>query len=360
MELSPFDYTGPLPPRLVRGRTELLEDLTRRVTRRTPTALLGPRRFGKTSVLGRLASDLTELAVISVDLMPVQSARDAALALLHALTDAGADVRQEATSVSASLGFDLLALRGELRTTRASTRSHPGTALHNLVDTLTRTALARPTLIVFDEFQQLGTVDNGTALLRAALQHHYKDIGLLFAGSAPSAMRSVFANHDQPFLQQVDLIEIGPLTVGAVTEIVHAGFEATGRQPGTLAALLHRFTGGHPLRTMQAADRAWQHAEDRPGDEAWGEALGQLRRRFRTELEATYGQLYDNDQRALRLLAHGESLYGPAAATIDLGKSAGQQALARLRDDGHVATDPDKPVVTDPFLADWLRQHRPL
>ena len=57
--LSPFQL--PLPPEDVRGRDELLAILTEQVTNRRITALLGPRRFDKTSVLRRLAADLTEL-----------------------------------------------------------------------------------------------------------------------------------------------------------------------------------------------------------------------------------------------------------------------------------------------------------
>lgn len=359
MELSPFDYTGPLPPERVQGRDDLLADLTERVTARTPTALLGPRRFGKTSVLRRLTAEL-ESAVITIDLMPVQSARDAALALLGALTDAGAAVSQEASAVSAGLGFNLVALRGELRATRSNDRADADTALRNLVDTLVQTALARPTVIVFDEFQQIGNLANGTALLRAGLQRHYKDIGLLFAGSAPSAMRQVFANHDQPFLHQADLVEIGPLDQTAVQQLVDDGFAETGRSPGALGALLHQFTGGHPLRTMQAAHRTWQLAVDQPGDSVWGVALADLRDHHRAELAVVYDQLPLTQRKALRLTAHLESLFGTAAAAVDLGKGAAQQARSTLLADGHLVDRDDRLAVTDPFLADWLQRTLPL
>ena len=249
MELSPFDYTGPLPPERVQGRDELLAELTRRVTARTPTALLGPRRFGKTSVLGRLAADLTEATTITVDLMPVQSSLDAARALLAALLDTGAAVSRDATQVAASIGVNLVALRGEIRATRASQRPDPADAFANLVDTLVRTALRRPTIVVFDEFQQIATVAGGTAVLRAALQHHYKDIGLLFAGFAPSAMRDVFANLDQPFLHQADIVDIGPLPLTAVQQIIDDGFLRTGREPGALGAPRFAPLGIRALRT---------------------------------------------------------------------------------------------------------------
>lgn len=361
MELSPFDFTGPLPPERVTGRDGLLADLVRRVTAHTPTALLGPRRFGKTSVLGRLAADLTEATTIVVDLMPVQSSLDAARALLAALLDAGEDVARDATQVSSILGVNLVALRAEIRATRASRHADPADAFANLVDTLVRTALRRPTVVVFDEFQQLATVPAGTAVLRSALQHHYKDIGLLFAGSAPSAMRDIFANHHQPFLHQADIVEIEPLTLPAVQGIVDGGFAETGRRPGAAAALIHDLTAGHPLRTMQAAHATWLHAERVPGDQAWGEALAAVRRAALPSVSGLYEQLSTVQRKVLRILANGGSIYGTAAHRLDLNsKGSAQSARAALLADGHLTVAAGRDRVTDPFLADWLRTTHPL
>ena len=58
MEVSPFPHQGPLDPDAVVGRDDLVADLIERVTERRVTALLGPRRFGKTSVMRRVVDDL--------------------------------------------------------------------------------------------------------------------------------------------------------------------------------------------------------------------------------------------------------------------------------------------------------------
>ncbi|HEV2123013.1 MAG TPA: hypothetical protein VGW38_09600 [Chloroflexota bacterium] len=360
MDPSPFDYTGPLPPERVRGRDALLDVLTERVTARSPTALLGPRRFGKTSVLQRIGVDLTEMTTITVDLMPVQSPHDAARALTKALLASDANVARDATEVSATLGFNILALRGEITTTRASNRADPEAAFPNLVDTLVKTALRRPTLVIFDEFQQIAAVPNGTAVLRAALQHHYKDIGLLFAGSAPSAMRDIFANHKQPFLHQVGIVTIEALTFSAVEDIITAGFAETGRQAGAVAGLVHQFAQGHPLRTMQAAHMAWVHAETGPADQAWGEALAALRRSERPAVADFYAQLPKAQQKVLRILAQDGAIFGAAADALQLGKGPAQRARQALLDEGHLLDDDGKLRVTDPFLSDWLKLTHPI
>jgi hypothetical protein len=104
MEVSPFPYQGPLAPDQVNGRGTHLTDLTERISERRVSALLGPRRFGKTSVLGRLAADLTEMTTVWVDLYEVVSMADLAARFdqaLGAVSGAfGALARQIATGLS--------------------------------------------------------------------------------------------------------------------------------------------------------------------------------------------------------------------------------------------------------------------
>ncbi len=82
---SPFPYQGPLQPAEVLGRDALIADLVRRVTRRKVTALVGPRRYGKTSVLRRLSAELRELSTLWVDLYEVSSLADVAVRFDRAL-----------------------------------------------------------------------------------------------------------------------------------------------------------------------------------------------------------------------------------------------------------------------------------
>ncbi|CAN5625286.1 hypothetical protein BH24ACT4_BH24ACT4_09010 [soil metagenome] len=61
---------------------------------------------------------------------------------------------------------------------------------------------------------------NAAGVLRTELQHHYQDLSIVFAGSQPSTMRALFTDQAQPFFAQADLVEIGPMTGAAVTEVV--------------------------------------------------------------------------------------------------------------------------------------------
>jgi uncharacterized protein len=361
VDVSPFPYQGPLDPGQVRGRDGLLADLAERVTEHRVTALLGPRRFGKTSVLHRLAADLTEVSAIQVDLFGVQTHADIVVRLSTAMREAVPEVREPAIELSVQAGFDLGGLQAKLALSPAK-RPDARALYDELVQLLVALAARTPLLVVFDEFQSITSIEGAAAVLRTHLQHHYSRLGLVFAGSAPSAMRDVFTRHDQPFFNQADLVTIEPLDLAAVHAIVAEGFAATDRDPGEVAGQLFALTGGHPQRTMRAADQVWRHTG--PGERAdrvWGRAVLTLREAEAAVLAATYDDLTTTEKKVTRIYANGGALYGAAAERLELSPGAAAHARDRLLADGKLRRGADgEVVVTDPLLADWLVQRLPL
>lgn len=361
MEVSPFPYQGPLEPGQVRGRDGLLADLTERVTERRVTALLGPRRFGKTSVLHRVAADLTEVSTLAVDLFGVQTYADVVVRFSTAMRESVPQIREPAMELSVQAGIDLGGLQAKLALSPAK-RPDARALFDELVQTLVALARRTALLVVFDEFQSVTTIEGATAVLRTHLQHHYSELGLVFAGSAPSAMRDVFTRHDQPFFNQADLVTIEPLDLAAVHAIVADGFAATGRDAGAVGGQIFEFTGGHPQRTMRAADEVWRHtAPGERADRVWGRALMRLREAEAAVLAATYGDLTATEKKVARIYANGGSIYGSAAERLELSPGAANHARDALLAEGKLrhGTDGDV-VVTDPLLADWLVQRLPL
>jgi uncharacterized protein len=363
MDVSPFPYQGPLDPHQVRGRHELIADLTERVTEHRVTALLGPRRYGKTSVLRRVAADVAEsgATVVWVDLYEVASLADVAARLDDALARVTGSLGQELAKVAAAVSLNLGVVRVELRAP-GRRRPDPVLTLAALLDVLTRAARSGPTVICFDEFSSIARVEGAAGLLRTGLQHHFQDLGLVFAGSEPSMMRMLFTEQAEPFYAQADLVEITPLSTAEVVSLVQDGFAVTDRSAGPIAQQIAAFTAGHPQRTMQVADTAWRLVPR--GTEAtlatWEGALEQVRTATSDGNERLYSGLQDKEKAVLRLLAGGSSIFGSAAQVLDLSVGAAQHARGRLVDRGHLAADGDGVRVVDPLMADWLRHRFPL
>src|SRR3954449_6691 len=178
MELSPFPYHGPLEPAQVGGRDELIHELIERITARRVTALLGPRRYGKTSLLRRVAAELTEVTTLWVDLYEVTSMADVAVRFDDALGATRGPFAKAARSLAAGASLNLGVVKVEL-TGPARGRPDPALTLHTLLDVLVGTASREPTLLVVDEFSSIGRVAGAVGALRTAVQHHYNELGLV-------------------------------------------------------------------------------------------------------------------------------------------------------------------------------------
>lgn len=361
MDLSPFPYQGPLRPEQVQGRDELLADLTRRITARKVTAVLGPRRFGKTSVLRRLAADLGEVATVWVDLYEVTSLADVAVRFDDALAAAGATFARHASALAAAVSLNLGLVKVEL-SGPARSRPDPAIALHSLLDILVQTAVRTPTMLVVDEFSSISRVNGAAGALRTALQRHYTDLGIVFAGSHPSMMRSLFTDRPQPFYGQADLLEIPALTATAVEDLVRDGFATTGRGAGPLPALIREFTRGHPQRTMQLADACWSAtAAGATADElAWSAGLETVRAGADDGMERLFSGLAAGERAVLRSVARSGSVYGSEARLLDLSAGTAAHARGALLERGDLVSTPAGLQVVDPVLADWLRRRFPL
>ncbi len=363
MDLSPFPYHGPLEPEQVRGRDDLVTDLVERVTEHRVTALLGPRRFGKTSVLRRVARDVIGggAAVVWVDLYEVASMADVAVRLDAALARVPGAFADTAAKVAAGVSLNLGLVSVELRAPERQ-RPDPDLMLQALLDVLVRTAATQPTVVVMDEFSGIARVPAAAGALRTGLQHHFQQLGLVFAGSEPSTMRMLFTDQAQPFYAQADLVGIGLLSAEEVVGTVVDGFARTGRRAGPVAARIAETAGGHPQRTMQLADACWRRVAE--GEEAtrgtWEDALGAVRDATADGNERLYSNLQDGEKQVLRVLSTGGHLFGVAGQVLGLPTGTAQHARQALVDKGHVIERDGRHQVVDPLFADWIAHRFPL
>lgn len=358
MHVSPFRFHGPLEPDEVTGRDDIVGDLVQRVTERRPTVLVAPRRFGKTSVLGRVGAELADTStVVTVDLYELRSWADFAARLDDALDGVVGEARGRLDRIAAGLEISL----GVVKARFSRPDRPPGdTTADRLLDLIVAHGIDTPTVLVFDEFSSIVRVDGAAGLLRTKLQRHFASIGLLFAGSEPSTMRMLFADLDQPFYAQADLVELPGLGRDLVDELIVQGFD--GAPPAGLSTRLFEFAGGHPQRTMQLADAAWRVVQDDvPDVRVWADALDAVRTSTESGFELRFAGLATAEQAVMRLAATDGVLYGRDAELLSLTASSADGAKRTLIDRGQIESTTGARVgVIDPLFADWLRRRFPL
>jgi hypothetical protein len=162
-----------------------------------------------------------------------------------------------------------------------------------------------PSLIVFDEIQDVLAVSGADGKIRSVIQHQGEAATYAFAGSAPGVMQQLFADPKRPLLEQAVPKHLAPLQIVDVAEYVENQFSRTGRRVGGALAPLLEFTRGHPQRSMMLAHYLWERtAKGATADEeAWLSSLDQVVADTAQLMRAIWRALTANERRVARALA---------------------------------------------------------
>ena len=109
MEISPFPHHGPLEPDQHGEQNELVDDLVRRVSERRVTALLGPRRHGKTTALRAVVRSTVRVGDRRAGSTSTRSLRGptSPVASIESLAEIGAVGSPNVTELAARLNLPL-------------------------------------------------------------------------------------------------------------------------------------------------------------------------------------------------------------------------------------------------------------
>ena len=383
--LRPFPFETPVAPEALIDRREELGRLSQAAAERVHVRMAGPRRFGKTSLLLAHAAALNGAGwrTVHVDMYGVTSLTELCVRIAAAyarLRDSR--LRAHLDSLGARLGLSLTVAGAGVtlspREQRSASPEATQTAAAELLD-LPLTLFERdeqPTLVVFDEFQDL--LSAGPALdglLRAHVQYHGDAAVYVYAGSQPSMMRKLFSDRERPLYGQAEPLELGPLPLDDVMVELAERFDELGEDPlGALSPLVTT-AAGHPQRTMLLAHllhrelvaRTMGVTTLREGPDVTGIALADavVRRALATTNEAhqaVWDGLSSGKKAVLAALADGSSPTGTTTARrFDTSRATLQSALRELAREGQHVTRDARPSggwgpwrYVDPLLERWV------
>lgn len=368
---NPFRYSEPVPAEELLDRDEEAAALLDRATGGHNSRLVAPRRYGKTSLLDRVAEDARRggWAAVYVDFFGVLTLDDIAQRIERAY----------AAELQGKLAGWFTGIRRMLKPTLQLGGGPLPAGVELSTDPqaepplLERLALparlyerhGTRTLVIFDEFQDiLAAKERADAVIRSEIQHHGDAASYIFAGSQVGMMRDLFADKRRAFYGQAGPVDLPPLRPDDVVEYLSARFEATDRKIGAALDPLLDTAQGHPQRTMLLAHVLWDLTPDggEANEETWLTAYDRVMREVHDELRAAWSALPASQRRVLTAVAEGsESIY---SATRRHGGSRGgapRTAVEALQDRGEIVEDPTTETgyrLVDPLLAAWVRQGR--
>jgi hypothetical protein len=337
--------------------------------------IFAPRRYGKTSLVHRVAQRLTtrRALVAEVNLWFTPTKEKLAGRLAREVADilgvagrakeiayAFAGLRITPTMTidpnDGSLSFSFAA--GHAAQDIDDTLEH----LLRMLAQIAATRKRRVVLII-DEFQEIAEIDAGlTKLLRSVFQEQ-PEVAHIYLGSKRHLMERIFNDANEPFWRSAKRVELGPIEPGEFKPFIRAGFTANERDidDGVVERILE-ITRGHPYATQELCYFLW--AETPPGEAATegrlGAALAKLLRSEHSHFSDLWDRSTPNQRLLLTALADepGRPLSEDYRARHGLrSASTTQKAIDALVHQELATRDRGFVRIAEPFYAQWLREN---
>jgi DNA-binding transcriptional ArsR family regulator len=373
---NPFEYGRELDRDELVDRESELAEMDAAIRNRGKLFLIGPRRFGKTSLLHACALEAERqgTTVLRFDAEMYESLPLLAQAILGAAVRA---MKSPLERIVRSIADTASRLRprididgqGSISVTLEKAGAAELPVLADVLDAVEALAekLAEPVAVMLDEVQAI-VIDHGLPAekqLRATVQRH-RHVSYLFAGSSTRLLTAMTSDPDRSFYRLGSRIFLGPVPRQAFLTFLRKGFTRAGfdaDEPGFEAIL--ELAEEVPYNVQRLASEAWEML--RSGD------LGSLTpdgarvavERIVIKEDPAYSLIWTrltrNQRMALRAIIErsGEGLrsvevIGPLGMSASSMHAAIQgletaHLIRASRESGRV-----RYRLVDPFLAAWL------
>jgi len=336
-------------------------------------ALVAPRRYGKTSLLRRVAQTLVGEGVLvaEVDLMKTPTKEKLAGKLARAIHDDVASPLYRARErlrvfsglrITPTITIDPTDGTPTFSFSATHRREDLDATLERLLELPAQLAAerGRNVAIVFDEFQEVTEIDPRLPALMRAVFQEQPHVAHVYAGSRRDMMHRLFTDANEPFFRSAKVMELGRIEPALFAAFVEEQFERTDRSLADgVAARLVAITRGHPYGTQELAYALWElvpegfsaspddlaraieavvRSENAHFTLAW-DGASRTQRLVLQALAAEPGRVYGADYRARHDL--------PAASSV-------QRAVEQLVADELVERGDAGFEIAEPFLREWV------
>lgn len=379
MTQNPFEYGRELGLDELVDRRDELGAIEAAIRNRSKLFLIGPRRFGKTSLLSAAgeAAARRGTVVLRVDAEKYESLELLAAAILTAAVRALKGpiersielLRKAASRLKPEATFD----EGGV-TVRLGASPDPAGELPLLteaLDAVERLAseTEREVVVILDEVQQV-VVEHGIAAerrLRSTVQTH-RHVGYIFAGSATRLLTEMTSDPNRPFYRLGSRLFLGRIPREDFLAFLVNGFRESdfAVAEGSGERILER-AEEVPYNVQRLAHEAWELVRASGDGTLSPDVVDAALRRIVMREDPAYTQIWTtltaNGKKTLKAIiaSGGEQLFtADVARRFRIPTSSLQAALKSLENAHLVRAEQDRGQVryrlVDPFLAAWLEE----
>ena len=371
---NPFNYLQFATGDQFYDRREIRRDLLSRfLSGQSNVVLYGPRRYGKSSLVGELVGDLEKAGVpcVTLDVVKVPSIDMFVSIYATKVYRRLAPVKFEFKK----LGTFLKSLRPKmtLDQTGAAGLSFDLSdapvgpeALTEVLDLPQKLLAGKDrAVVVFDEFQEVKDLlpnDGFERVMRSAIQSH-RNVSYIFLGSRYHILRRMFTDHNRPFYKSAVTILLDKPPEEESIRFVMDRFATAGKSIAREAAEhlvakienIPYYIQQLGFETFRLVDDAHRKSVSSADVDAAHANLSGFNRDQYEQLMLT---LSASQKKLLIALARERTNeFGDAyRRRYALGVSSTvNSAKSKLMEDGHIEISDDQYVVADPFFAQFLR-----
>ena len=371
---NPFNYLQFATGDHFYDRREIRKDLLSRfLSGQSNVVLYGPRRYGKSSLVGELVGDLEKAGIpcVTLDIVKVPSidmfVSVYATKVYRRLAPVTFEFRKLGTFLKSLRPKMTLDQTGAAGISFESSDAPIGSeALTEVLDLPQKLLSGRGrAVVVFDEFQEVKDLlpnDGFERVMRSAIQSH-RNVSYIFLGSRYHILRRMFTDHNRPFYKSAITILLDKPPEEESVRFVVDRFASAGKSIAREAAEhlvakienIPYFIQQLGFETFRLADDAHRKSVSSVDVDA---AYANLSGFNRDQYEQLMLTLSVAQKKLLIALARERtSEFGDVyRRRYALGVSSTvNSAKAKLMEDGLIELSDGRYVVADPFFAQFLR-----
>ncbi|MCL5261136.1 MAG: hypothetical protein M1561_05630 [Gammaproteobacteria bacterium] len=332
------------------------------------TALIAPRRFGKTSLMTQVLLE-NKFDYVWIDFMTITSRKDACNKILQKVGELIVKIAPVTEKLKKITSKYFSALKPEI------TIKLPGVALNlhpniqnndsviDLLNNLDKLAvdIKKRIVIVFDEFQEILRID-ADSTLQASIRHaaeRAKKITYLFSGSKHLPLRRMFNGKENPLYALCEIMELSKIPTAEATAFINQ--EATKKwgsplDNAVLAQILN-YSDRYPKYINALCSAIWLN-DKKPKTEIVDELWRSYILSKKTDITENLSELPLNQKKLLQKICQEPitALYKQETlAMLNLSQSSIQKAIDALLEKDFVIEENGAYKALDPTIISYFK-----
>jgi AAA+ ATPase superfamily predicted ATPase len=359
--MNPFKFGSVVSEDFFTDREVEYEKLSQIIASTNHVIMIAPRRFGKTSLVNKVVAN-TNRPVLWLDLQLLTNTGDFAIQLLKQLFKKYPFEKLKFMIRNFRI-VPMLSIDPATNNVEVGFQPRMDSFVHledvlNLIEKLGEEKI-RP-IVVFDEFQDLLSLDKSLdKRLRSVIQFH-KNINYVFLGSAESMMKQIFESKKSPFYHFGQFFTLNKISYNDFSVFLQNRFAAITDKANNISEKILNFTHCHPHYTQQLAFHIWMALErENYSEDIANKTIENIILLHDNDFERLWSNFNNTDKKVLIEIAFEQAnlLSAPILYKNTSASSTIYSSLKRLTEKG-ILIKTEKFEIDDPFFRKWIVSKR--